>query len=260
MFVDQANDLTRLSEPLPAGSVTRLVAANPGIKKLDQPLASFGGAAAETGSPFYLRVSERLRHRQRAVALWDYERQVLEAFPSLHKVKCIPHTRSDSELAPGHVMVVLIPQLTEDAFDPQRPAASQELLHEVASFLAPAVSTHVRLEVVNPLYEEVQVIARLALRSGFDQGYYLVQAASDLTGFLAPWLQGETDSLAFGREIYPSTILNFLEEREYIDFVSEFRVRQFVSGAALAPDPALLTPTTERSILVSHRAHALQLA
>jgi hypothetical protein len=260
VFVDNGNDLTRLGIPLPSASVKRLVAALPTIKKVVQPLPSFGGVPVESGQRYYRRVSERVRHRRRAVALWDYERLVLEQFPELHKVKCVPHTSPESELAPGHVMLVLVPRLAVDAFDPRRPAASQDLLTEVKKFIGPLASEHVSVHIENPLYEEVQVLTKLTFRPGYDEGFYLRQTVMDLTQFLTPWVSGGEESLAFERELYPSAILNFLEEREYIDFVSEFRARQFVKEAPISPDPLVLVPTTERSILVSHVTHDVQCA
>ncbi|MCP5519593.1 MAG: baseplate J/gp47 family protein [Verrucomicrobiales bacterium] len=260
VFVPQpANDLSRLEDPLPAGSVARLAVAQPTIKKVLQPLPSTGGRTAEQGTAYYRRVSERLRHRRRAVASWDYERLLLEAFPALHKVKCIPHTSPDapdSALAPGHVTVVLVPVLTADAFDRRRPAASQDLLAEVRKFLANLVSAHVRLHVVNAAYEEVKVEATLVLRAGrTDTGFYEMQAAAEVTGWLTPWVSGVQPAPSFDAGLYPSAILNFLEERDYVDYVAGFHVRHLRGSTLVALDPAKLEPTTERSLLTSAATH-----
>lgn len=256
-----ANDPARLAQPWPADSLTRLVTSNPAVKKVRQPLPSFGGRPAEQGAPYYRRVSERLRHRQRAIALWDYERLVLEAFPQLYKVKCVPHTSPDapdSELAPGHVTVVVVPNLTENAFDPLRPAASQDLLAEINGFLQNRVSAHVRVHAVNPRYEEVQVEATIVLRPDCtDTGFYQTQAATDVTRMLTPWLTGDPGALVFDAGLPPSTILNDLEERPYVDYVRDFHVRQFRDGTVVAADPPKLLPTTERSLLVSAPDHRL---
>ena len=36
---------------------------------------------------YYTRVSERLRHKNRAIQLWDYEHLILQNFPHLYRVK-----------------------------------------------------------------------------------------------------------------------------------------------------------------------------
>ena len=61
---------------------------------------------------FYVRVSERLRHKARAITIWDYEHLILEAFPLIHKVKCLNHTKSVdadyNEVLHGHVTIITI--------------------------------------------------------------------------------------------------------------------------------------------------------
>jgi hypothetical protein len=57
--------------------------------------------------------------------------------------------------------------------------------------------------------------------------------------------------------LYPSTILNFLDERDYVDYVKDFHVRQFSGAAVVAVDPVKLVPTTERSLLISATSHTL---
>src|SRR6185369_6298311 len=78
---EEVNDRLRLSEPLPAGSIAKLTEADPLVKTVTQPYDSFGGREPEAEKHYYLRVSEQLRHKGRAIQKWDYERLVLENFP-----------------------------------------------------------------------------------------------------------------------------------------------------------------------------------
>lgn len=91
-FVDGDNDPSHFDNALPAGSIAKLSAPVAAIAKVQQPFASFDGKHREVGKEFYTRVSERLRHKGRAVTAWDYEHLVLDRFPSVYKVKCITHT------------------------------------------------------------------------------------------------------------------------------------------------------------------------
>lgn len=257
----ELSDLTRLSTPLPAGTIKKLVVARPQVKKITQPLSSFDGAVLESGPRFHRRSHERLRHRNRAADLWDYERIVLQEFPSLHLVKCIPHATSESALAPGNTLVVVVPETNgAELLHPLKPAATQDVLEEVRTFLVTRASGLARIEVVNPLYEELQVIANVKLHAGFDLTIHSLKLAEELRGHLAPWMNGDTSTLRFTNEIYPSQILNFIEERPYVDFVTDFVVRQWVNGSSLAPDPTVLRATTARSVLTSHPTHLLTVA
>ncbi len=121
-FRDDDNDPDRVGEALEAETIGKLVARRAAIKSVTQPAASFGGRVAEDDSNYFVRVSERLRHKNRAVTIFDYERIVLEQFPEVYKVRCINHTDSESEYAPGKVRVVVIPDLRgKSATDPLRP-------------------------------------------------------------------------------------------------------------------------------------------
>jgi hypothetical protein len=89
---DAANDALRLADPLPAGAVAKLLEADSSVKKITQPFDTFGGRVPEGEGHFYVRASELLRHKGRAIQKFDYERLVLEAFPQIYKVKCINHS------------------------------------------------------------------------------------------------------------------------------------------------------------------------
>ncbi|MBK6282383.1 MAG: baseplate J/gp47 family protein [Draconibacterium sp.] len=92
-FKDKNNDPDYLALPLPEKTISKMVVADSAIKKIDQPFTSFGGRIQEESDEFYTRVSERLRHKNRAITIWDYEHIILQNFPSVYKVKCLNHTR-----------------------------------------------------------------------------------------------------------------------------------------------------------------------
>ena len=81
-FADRENDPKHLSQPLSKEQINKLAVKNAAIKSVYQPSSSWGGKMKEEGDNFYIRTSERLRHKNRAVNTWDYERLVLERFPS----------------------------------------------------------------------------------------------------------------------------------------------------------------------------------
>src|SRR4029079_18873343 len=125
-----------LNEPLAAESISKLINTNPAIKTVSQPFSSFGGNAVEPEIDFNRRVSERLRHKNRAVNLWDYEHLVLEAFPSIYKVKCLPHTGRGIEAEPGSLTLLVIPDLRKrNKINPFQPKVSPVIRSQVAGYL-----------------------------------------------------------------------------------------------------------------------------
>jgi hypothetical protein len=97
---DATNDPLHLAAPLAAGTISKLKEPQASVKKIQQPYASFGGRQQESSDTLTQRAAERLRHRNRCITPWDYERMLLEAFPEVHKVKCIPHADGTSSWFP----------------------------------------------------------------------------------------------------------------------------------------------------------------
>jgi hypothetical protein len=227
------------------------------IKNITQPYASFGGRPVESGENFYTRVSERLKHKARAITIWDYEHLILEAFPLVHKVKCLNHTRyidSDyNELSPGHVTLITIPDLQyRNDINPLRPYTNQNLLLQIAAFLKKKISCHVQLHVCNPDFEEVQLKFNLKLALGYDDfTIYANQLKEEITAFLSPWAFG-TGQLHFGGTVYKAVLINFIEERPYVDFITEATLVHYdATGKIIKTDNDEINASDAKTILVS---------
>jgi hypothetical protein len=256
--ISSTNDTSRLSQPLEAGSIAKLVAADPAIKTVTQPYETFGGSIPELDGSYYLRVSERLRHKGRAIQKWDYERLVLQEFPSVYKAKCINHSfctdaglfLNDVPYAGGYVIVAVVPDLrilkAGNSFDPKVPVS---LLEKIEKYLGRITSPFVRLKAANPRYERINFCITVTLFHGKDKNYYKERLKSDLREFLAPWAVGKYDKLSFGQCVYRSDVLRFLERTGYIDFVSELRMVH--ENDLSAPiDRESICPVSPRSILI----------
>lgn len=257
-FVDDANAPAHYAHSLPAGSIEKLRQGLPGVKGVQQPYPSFGGRPAESDAAFYTRVSERLRHKQRAVTIWDYEHLVLEHFPNLYKVRCLNHTRPDDgrllELAPGHVTLVLVPSLRQAyAATPLAPRVDPRTLAAVQAFAQRHASAQVQVHVINPSYEAVQVSGEVGLRPGYPFASYQHRLVQDLRAFLSPWAYQRTAELSFGGTLSKSTILALIEQLPYVDFVNN--VRLHVLGDSTAADPDTVTASSAQAVLVSAPTH-----
>jgi hypothetical protein len=254
-FKDNNNAADFLNTALPASSVAKLKEPQSGIKKISQPYSSFGGRALENSDAFYVRVSERLRHKARAITIWDYEHLILEAFPSIYKVKCLNHTKSNgnyNEVLPGHVTIITIPDLQyRNDVNPLKPYTSQAVLKSVETFLKKRISCHVQLHVVNPVFEEVKLIFHLKLAKGFnDFTIYSKKLKEEITSFLSPWAFTNNADINFGGKVYKSDLINFIEERPYVDFITEVKMTHIFNGGT-TPDSSEIDASAARSILVS---------
>jgi hypothetical protein len=256
-FNDNGNAADFLNAALPAASINKLKTPVSAIKKISQPYSSFGGRSLESSEHFYIRVSERLRHKARAITIWDYEHLILEAFPLIHQVKCLNHTKyidkDYNEVCPGHVTIITIPDLQyRNDINPLRPYTNQNVLLQIGEFLKKKISCHVQLHVCNPDFEEVQLKFKLKLAKGYDDfTIYSGRLKEEITSFLSPWAFG-CGELNFGGIIYKSVLINFIEERPYVDFILDLEMTHYNAEAAIIKaDNDEIIASDAKSILVS---------
>ncbi|TCI01885.1 hypothetical protein EZV61_16605 [Corallincola luteus] len=260
---------------LPAGTISKLVLSDSGIKAVNQPLASFGGSAAEPDSGYALRISERLRHKQRAVSPWDYEQLVLAQFPEVFRVRCLNHSALCESASqpivngrkPGSVLVVPIPQMIDGHFQaPNRPYNTRQTLAKIAEYLRSRISPFVQLRVENPQVEEIKLQLNVAFKPEIlDTDFYIEQLKQEVDRHLMPWAYGDGAQLDFAGSWHKSMLINFIEQQAYVDYVTDVLMFHRVDindsdPSWLSRDLDLITASSARSVLVSHLNHNFSIA
>ncbi len=269
VFVDQDNAASHYERPLPPRAVTGLVDGNPDIRAVSQPYTSFGGKPQEAAAAFYARVSERLRHKQRALTVWDYERLILERFPQIYKVKCLPANIAEKPDAPGQVDIIVIPDIRGQLpFDPFEPKAPADLLADIEAFVRTRSPAHATVRVRNPRYVAVKLRFGVRFKPGHDEGYYKALLNDELNRFLSPWAYEEGADIVIGDKIYANSVINFVDKRDYVDYIASIRLFRSVDGedfqlvlAPQAQDARGYFVTTERpdAVLVAARQHEIDI-
>jgi hypothetical protein len=240
---------------LPANSISKMIIPVSAIKSVGQPYASFGGRAREADDSFYTRVSERLRHKDRSITLWDYERMVLQKFPGIYRVKCINHSSPRSFYAPGNISLVLIPGLNnKNAVDALKPRVDKATLKSVEAFIAGRVSDWVNVHVMNPDYEEIRLELKVKFRRGIEFNNYRPVLNQDIIEFLSPWVSGEVKEVGFTGRIHKSAIIKHIESLGYVDYVT--RLKMFRGNDTM--DIEFAEAANPRSILVSAPVHEIK--
>lgn len=258
-------EFTQILQP---NTISKPAIADAALKKTQQLFPSFDGRIRETDDQFYIRVSERLRHKHRAITSWDYEHLTLQYFPQIHKTKCINHTgfitdentntQTYCEVLPGHVMVVTIPDLTNlNTANPLRPYTGIDLLTKIEQYLQQLTSPFVKLHVCNPQFEEIQFDFEVTFYTGYDVTFYTDLLNKEIEQFLTPWAFGIATDIEFGSTIEKSVVLNFIEERYYVDYVTCFKMNQIILRTGSIIQQALYdieeaVASTARSTLVSY--------
>ncbi len=250
-FEDRNNELSHLETGLPDGTISKLITRVPQIKSITQPYNSFDGQPQESDEAYYRRISERLRHKNRAITLWDYENLVLQEFPEIYQVKCLNHTNASSFLSPGDVTLVVIPDtINKNVFDIFQPRVSRATLNKVKAFINRLNSMHVETEVINPTYEEVEISLAVKFYDQYDENFYTKQLSEDITQFLSPWAFDTSRSIDFGVTLHRSVLIDYLEKLFYVDYLQDVVMKK--NGENFITS---IEPSNPASILVSARKH-----
>ncbi|CAC9976173.1 baseplate J/gp47 family protein [Flavobacterium panici] len=280
-FFDNNNNLAHLDSTLPAKTISKLITRVPQIKSIEQPFNSFDGKPLESDPSYYLRVSERLRHKNRAITLWDYEHLILQEFPSVFRVKCLNHTfisgTNTSFLSPGKVTLVVIPDIIDkNVFDIYEPRVSTATLNSIESFINSKNSMQVSAKVINPDYEKVIIKLDVKFYPQYDENFYKKQLNEDLIKFLSPWAFDTSKQIIFGVELQRSIVIEYIENLYYVDFLSTLEMAIYIDKKTDKEHPkpledtennkanvhlldflTTLSPSSPKNILVSVKNHII---
>ncbi|MGZ8157294.1 MAG: baseplate J/gp47 family protein [Methylobacter sp.] len=267
-FIDQDNSEDHLNQPLPANTIKSLVNPISAISSVRQPYTSFGANPKEQSNDFNTRVSERLRHKQRAVSYWDYEHLVLEQFPEIYKAKCIPAGAGEN---PGQVTVVVIPDVRNRLpFNPFEPKAPAGLLGDIKEFLSVSAPLGAHIQVKNACYLAVKLRFAVRFQPGCDSGFYIKKLNEDVNRFLSPWAYEQGKDVVIGGKIYANAIIDFIERCAYVDYVAHFKLfldRKNDGRFKPVPKPVIsddaggyaVTANRPDAVLVAARSHEIDL-
>jgi hypothetical protein len=260
-LVDSNTAADHFSQPLHAASITDLIEPLPSISAIRQPYASDGGRSPEGDTQFYTRTSERLRHKHRALTVWDYEHMILEQFPQIYKAKCLPADPA----APGKLTIIVIPDIRyQIPLDPFEPKATPRLLADIKSYLEVNCPRFASITVKNPSYVQVKVRLVVRFTPGHDEHAYKRRLNKEVTQFMSPWAYDQAaEDIVIGGAIYANDIVNFVSTRAYVEHVAHIGMfpstEEVVSSLEFRPAPDPVVTTKPDQVLVSARGHVIEM-
>lgn len=217
------SSLSHLEQKLPAGTIKEPKFSITGIREITQFMDSSGGLPPESDRQRTIRVSERLKHKNRAITPWDYERLILQQFPEIYKAKCFPCMTGDPQdkgrARPGHLLIAVIPYLKEPASVNMQPMVNALLLREVREFVEGISSMFTSIHVRNPVYEQIQVRCKVRLRHGVDRLFHHHELNQEIVDYLSPWNPAGRGA-RFGWRIRGNEIQSHIQELDYVESLS----------------------------------------
>jgi hypothetical protein len=204
------------SRGTPPGTITGLVAPHAAITQVVQPVAARGGFAGEDEGAFVNRVSERLRHKGRAVTPRDYERILLEQHPEVFYARAIPPEKAGEA---NKIVVLVVPVARSPVA--RLPFFSAGELGAMADELKAAASPLVDLQVVNPIYEEIDLRIGVAFRQDRSHRYYAAKLITELRHFVSPWLYRQSEPSDPGRKFHPAEFAALIQRLDWVECLAQ---------------------------------------
>ncbi|MEM9686378.1 MAG: baseplate J/gp47 family protein, partial [Bacteroidota bacterium] len=251
---------SHFENPLSAETISETLESIPEIETITQPFTSGKGKPAEQGPVLYKRLSERLRHKNRALTMWDYEHIVLNEFPQVYKVKCLPGDR------PGKVDVIVVPDIRGSLpFNPFAPKVAADTLFQIREYLNTHSPVQAEVEVLNPFYLQVKTRCTVKFHTGYDEGFHKAKLIDEIKRFLAPWAYDESSDIRIGGTLHVSVLINFIAERPYIDYVANMKLfqsedgKKFTDVRTLNNGKTIVVPDRPDMVLVSAQSHTIDI-
>ncbi len=232
----------------------------PGLRDIVTLTASVSAVHRSGDSRKIMRTSESVSHRGRAVTPRDYERLVLEEFPSVAEVKYILLAAGRSR---RDVTLAVIPADPAPAGMGLGPKAGLELLARIEGFLRRVTSPQVgRITVVNPVYERVMVRCGIAFNGSLPYGSCRSRVKEICDRHIAPWYAARSvpcfdhriNKEALAAEIRADGCVESLRDLSLVTLSKEGRGRY--SLAENGERKAVLSPSRPCAVFVPAAEHA----
>ncbi|MCG8415967.1 MAG: baseplate J/gp47 family protein [Pseudomonadales bacterium] len=251
----------------------RPVTSIPGMSSVNQPDGFIQSADTEDRRQLNTRISERIRHRSRAVSAWDYERLILQKFPMVGKAVCFPNRQTSSlHQVPGHLLVVVTPRISNpDDSIGKSPKLSAVYLNDIHDYVSSLGSAFAHVEVANPVYEWVQVRCAVVFEKYAQGTNYSKILNHDICQFLNPFAMGGY-GLDLSSPMKREDIYSHIYNQDYVSYVTDFSMLHITRSAdgyyklddtvrnEIVEESADIVPTFPWSLMVPLKRHHIEVA
>lgn len=257
------DDIAVIGKKVPAYSLIKPVKKIPQLKKIIQPIDSYGGKLPGDQALFYTEISERIRHKDRAVTIWDYERLVLYYFPDVIAAKC---TNLDSNFKPQAGKIKLIVLSTKWKNQNHHYFNTNEL-SQIAKLIQNKANSFSKIQVQNPEVESLLVNCLVAFYEEDNGGYYINELNKVVSNYLCPMpVEGHNPVEGIGVTVEPRMLVSYIENLPYIQSVEKLNIEHIVKNGIndftmkVFKENEIIKPTKPWSILAPVTKHNIYLS
>ena len=252
-----------IGQTLPAYSIHKPITKIVNLKKIIQPAPSYGGTPPTPNEWFYTKVSERLRHKDRALTLWDFEHLILQHFQEVIAVKC---TNLNALFKPraGHVKLIVLSQHWKHN---DHHYFNTNTLQAIHSFISQKANAFIKIEVQNPKVEWLLVNCFVTFKQGSQGGYYHQALNSEISDYLCPLSHSDSTTIeGIGATVVPRMLRSHIENLTYIETIKQIEIEHIVKksldnfSVKVYKENEAISPSTPWSILAPKPKHNIYTA
>lgn len=239
-----------------AGAITKPQTAIAQLATIAQPFASFGGKAAEDQTQFDLRVSSRIKTKDRAVTKGDLFLLIRRNFDDIYYSKSIfdPSTNTTQV----YVVKGFDSPTEANAFTP---LVSECREKEIQSFLLDRMPLYSNVEVSNFTFRSVQVQATIAIKTGYAQQAVQDNVVNAINLFLSPWIKSNAPQLVIDTGLSEPQLAGVISSIAGVASVTSVTLFVDSQVEASSADPtAQFIASVPGSLFVSSMDHLIQFA
>lgn len=252
------------SKFIPPFSVEGFLEPIDGVIATDQYLSSIKGKDKESDMDFYVRSSELLRHKNRPVTKWDFEKFILSKFSWLSHVKCFSLNKEKGQ---SNINLLCLKKIEEHQNIDNIKLSSAEK-EEIKEYLKNFTSPFSKVEIINPIFEDLWIKCKVSFQNISD-GKGIQKLYVDFFNFTCSWLYNSSTENKIGVKIKKLDIINFLNSRPYVSFItgiSIIHIKKLEDGSQIAFDSAknnikndYIEPGSPWSIFIPRHNHKIDL-
>lgn len=252
----RVGDFTSVSTApvLAANTIFKPQNAIPQISATVQPFASFGGKAAEDHNQMSLRVSNRLKTKDRIVSPEDYFRLISQHFDDIYYSK--PVFDSKSKTTNVYLVKAYNSWTDPNAFLPMISTCQED---HITTFLQARTSVFTNINVTNFEFQYVRVVANISISDDFEPLSMQKNISQALDIFLSPWISSDSPQVIIDQEITDTQVAELIRNIPGVMDVGNIYFQTWMAGTSpdISTNKKTVAPLAASALMVSSMDHQI---
>jgi hypothetical protein len=253
----RTGDFTSMSTAplIAAATISKPQSAIPQIATTAQPFPSFGGKAAEDHDQMSLRVSNRLKTKDRAASAEDYFRLISQHYNDVYYTK--PVFDAKSKKTNLYVVKAYDSWTEPNAFLPMISTCQED---HITAFLQSRTSVFTSINVANFEFQYVRIVVNISIADGFEPLSLQKNISQALDIFLSPWISSNDPQIIIDQEISDTQVADLIRNIPGVMGVSNIYFQTWMANTppGTSTNKRTVAPLVAAALMVSSMDHQIK--